>query len=487
MHGAPDSPRAEGGILEAGRGFWTALLAVAAASVVLRIPLLDVPMINDEGGYAYVARFWSPDYQLYRDIPFYRPQAIFYLYRAILATLGDDVVAFRLFAGIWNAATVVCVGLLGRAAYTSRAGLAAAGVFAVFSAGPSMEGFTANAEIFAQLPIVVSALMAWHRKWLWAGLAAAAAVLLKPSGVSAYLLAVGWAFATGASIPGALRVSVPFGLGLLPSVLHGAWIGWEHYWENLATHRTQYADAESLALGTQWARLSSAVGRTVASWGVPGALALVGLARRWGRPELFAMLWIGTSAVGMAMGGFWFEHYFIQLMPPLALLAGAGLRSWPRDRSGLLLSVPVVLALGAFSKDVRLWVADPVEVSWALYAKPGYTVQREVVEHLESATSEDDRIFVAFSQAEIYYLARRKASWPYMWLADFEYSQEIFDGAVASIREREPALVVVFQPPPAHRMSMNDFLGLLSEGYDLVHTVRSGPSNSIAARIYRRK
>lgn len=27
-------------------------------------------MITDEGGYAYVARFWSSDYQLYRDIPF---------------------------------------------------------------------------------------------------------------------------------------------------------------------------------------------------------------------------------------------------------------------------------------------------------------------------------------------------------------------------------------------------------------------------------
>src|SRR6185503_4875891 len=59
-----------------------ALLAVlVAGSILLRVPFLSVPMITDEGGYSYTAKFWSSEYQLYRDIPFDRPQAIFLLYR----------------------------------------------------------------------------------------------------------------------------------------------------------------------------------------------------------------------------------------------------------------------------------------------------------------------------------------------------------------------------------------------------------------------
>ena len=48
----------------------TLLLLIVGGSILLRMPFLSVPMITDEGGYAYVARFWSSDYQLYRDIPF---------------------------------------------------------------------------------------------------------------------------------------------------------------------------------------------------------------------------------------------------------------------------------------------------------------------------------------------------------------------------------------------------------------------------------
>ena len=467
--------------------YLAALLGIAAASVLLRIPFLDVPMITDEGGYSYVAHFWSAEYELYRDIPFYRPQAIFYLYQAIFATLGDDVFAIRLFAGLFNALTVVAMGMMARMVFSPRIGLISAAIFALFSVGPSMEGFTANGEIFAQLPIVLSALLAWRKQWAWAGLAAAAAFLLKPSGLSALFLAGGWAFASGASFRGAFKVGLTFGIGLLPSILHGAWIGWEYYWESMVTHRAKYATEESRALGTQLARLAAGAGNTVASWGLPAAFSLAGLARKLGRAEAFGLMWLATSLVGMAMGGFWFEHYFIQLLPPLALLGGAGLARWPRDRSGLLLGVPLLLATWSFAGEVPLWAADPEEISWRIYEKPTYLVSRDVADYVAANTDEDDSIFVAFSQAQVYYLARRKASFPHMYYADFAYSQELFDGALESIRQGEPAMIVVFQPPPENRMTGNDFMTMLSEGYEQVHVVRLERTNAVIAFIFRRK
>ena len=63
-------------------------------------------MISDEGGYAYVAHFWSGDSQLYRDIRYDRPQAIFLIYKLCLFIFGGSVEAIRLAAALYNALTV---------------------------------------------------------------------------------------------------------------------------------------------------------------------------------------------------------------------------------------------------------------------------------------------------------------------------------------------------------------------------------------------
>jgi len=52
--------------------------------VLVRVPFLHVPIINDEGAYAYTAHFWFHTVQLYRELPFDRPQGIFLIYKAIL-------------------------------------------------------------------------------------------------------------------------------------------------------------------------------------------------------------------------------------------------------------------------------------------------------------------------------------------------------------------------------------------------------------------
>ncbi|HSM05493.1 MAG TPA: hypothetical protein VK858_12825, partial [Longimicrobiales bacterium] len=368
-----------------------------------------------------------------------------------------------------------------------RVALIAAVSFAVFSAAPSIEGFTANAEIFAQLPIVLSALFAWREKWVWAGAMAAGAVLLKPSGLSALLLAVGWVFVTGASLRGVIRVGAAFGLVLIPSVLHGAWIGWEHYWESMYTRRAAYADANSIGLRTQLGRFLLGVLDTAPSWAVPATLSGIAVTAKLDRARGFLLLWLGTSVVGMAMGSFWFRHYFIQAIPPLAILGAMGLSALATRRRRWIWVVPIAASIAVFSWDVFLWSRPAAETSLRVYGRPAYLVADEAADYVAANTVPSDRIFVAFSQAEIYYLSRRKASFPHMYYADFVYSERLFQEALASIREGEPAMVLVVQPPPVERMSMDDFIGILDEGYELVRTVQTPVPDARPILIYRRR
>ena len=78
-----------------------------ALAILIRLPFLHVPIDSDEGGYLYVARYWTSDYRLYRDIPFDRPPGIFLIYQGIIGLLGDSVPAVRLGAAAWNALTTL--------------------------------------------------------------------------------------------------------------------------------------------------------------------------------------------------------------------------------------------------------------------------------------------------------------------------------------------------------------------------------------------
>ncbi|MCC6703236.1 MAG: hypothetical protein IT334_00080, partial [Thermomicrobiales bacterium] len=65
---------------------WFAL--AIALSFLVRLPFLNVGMISDEGGYAYVAQRWFDGRGvLYDDIWVSRPQGIFVAYVAIMETL----------------------------------------------------------------------------------------------------------------------------------------------------------------------------------------------------------------------------------------------------------------------------------------------------------------------------------------------------------------------------------------------------------------
>lgn len=464
---------------------WFALLV--AAAILVRLPFLSIPMNSDEGGYAYVARFWSTDYELYRDIPFDRPQAIFLLYRVAFALFGTDIVALRLFAAVYNALTVVAMTLLARRVLSRREGWLAGLVFAVFSTAPFIEGFTANAETFMTLPLVAAAYLTWTERWFWAGLAGAVAVLLKPSGISAPMLTALWVLVVRAPWTSLARLAVGFAVGLFPSVLHGLWIGWDHYWRSIHERRLILYTKETAGLAAQWSAMKTGIALTWSSWLFPAVAAIVGTLRLADRRRLFGLLWVGVSGVGVAMGGWWREHYFIQIVAPLAFLAGAGL-SQPRGpaRRTAWVATLGAAALLFLSVDGRLALESPRNASWTLYHRPGYLLQEEVTRYIASTTREDDTIFVAFAEAEYYYLAGRRAAAPQFYYLHAEYSAEVFRSVIDAIEAGKPALVAVLHSPPARQMSKAQFDAILARRYRFEKAFKL-PRWPLGVKIYRRE
>ncbi len=463
-------------------------MALAVLSVIVRAPFLSQPMGPDEGSYAYVAREWTGDYQLYQHIPFNRTPAIFLIYKVILAVTGTDVTAIRLGSAIYNMASLVALFFLTLDMFSQRAAWISTLAYALASTAPHVEGFTANAEMFMTLPLILAAYWTWKEQWGRAGWAAGMAFLLKNSGVVALPMALAWLVIVRASRRDLLRLLAGFSIGPLAVAAYGVVIGWHAFWTNFVEHtlltnsflnRTPHQQIDNFVdLGT----------KTAPAWAILGVLAIAALLVCAGRTRTLGLFWVISASAGIWMSGGTWNHYFFQLVAPLALLAGPGFLALLHISHRWLWNGLIILAFLMFiTGELPLWFVSPQEASWQIYKSPPLQLAPQVATYVASQTDDDDTIYVAFTQAQIYYLADRRAQPAQMFWYEVNRSSAIFDRVEDAIRRRGPATIIWVQPPPSHRATFEAFEQLVQQGYVEFRRFGSGDPRSDGIIVYRRK
>lgn len=462
---------------------FAALAGLAALSIILRVPFLPVPLTSDEGGYAYTARWLDRGLALYRDLWFDRPQAIFLVYGAILHLVGPSTEAIRLGAALYNAATVLALALLGRALFTRRAALAAAGLFAVASVSPAIEGFTANGELFMNLPVVASVLLAVRGRWLLAGLALALATAIKPTALPTAAPALAlllWSPEGSRSrgrrqqrtAPGSEQPEAPYGAGLrsrhvwallaglaaglAPFVAHGVLTNLDDYVYAVAGFRITAHSAFSVGaafVGDLWPALPMATVGILPLW-ILGVVAVRTKQRRAGdggrpmeRGVAVSLALLAGSLVGAALGGYWYWHYFVGVLPAASLLAGRGveaLSELPAGRRRVLAAASVAAGIVALIFNLRFVGATPEETSWLLYRRPAYLVSARIAQYLRQHTGPHDRVYAAFAEADLYYLSDRRSADRHLYWTEINRVPGAFEALLDALDNplRRPKYVV---------------------------------------------
>lgn len=435
-----------------------AILACALVAVLLRMPFLWAGLGMDEGGYAHVVQRWSRGARLYGEAWLDRPQGLLLTYRFLL-WVNDDGWTIRLGAVLAGLAITVLVGLIGWLLVGRGAGIAAAALYAVVGVAPNIEGFTLNGELLASTPatLAVAAALLWHRYrspgWLvTAGLAAGVATTMKPSGldgIAAGLVVVllGTRPRRATRLPPALFLgacAVPVGL----SALHGWYLGWREYWTALAGY--QFAALRGPAGGpaARWADFTGNLGPAARDLAVVTAMAGVGLwLLRHSQPARWVLLaWLGGAALGVNLGGSYWPHYYVQLLPPLAVLAAAAIAAIRRPR------LRTAAALTALVPQL-VWFAGlvPATPDERQQRIPYYSLARRderIAAAIRTETSPDDRIFVLVSQSNIYFLAQRMTDYPYLWGKPIEKIPDALPRLRAMLDgPARPALVVLNSDP----------------------------------------
>ena len=128
-----------------------------------------------------------------------------------------------------------------------------------------------------------------------------------------------------------------------------------------------------------------------------------------------------ASLVGVAAGGVFHPHYWMQLAAPLALLAALGIdlvgSRWAPV--AWVLVGAAVLAPLAYSVPVYA-TRSPDRVSQLTSKDQRYVVADEVADAVDAITDPDDRVAVLWTNAAIHWNADRASPFRHMWFEPLE-------------------------------------------------------------------
>jgi 4-amino-4-deoxy-L-arabinose transferase-like glycosyltransferase len=466
-----------------------ALLCVFALALLLRWPIAAIPLERDEGEYAYIAQRWLAGDIPYKDAFDQKPPGVFAGYAVIQLLFGEGPEAIHWALQIYTLGTITCVLLLGWRLYSFQAGVCATAFFAFMISSACVTGKSANTEMFMVLPLTAACLTTWlaneNNSPNWAfitGVLAVAALLFKQVALPnflfslLYLLLFGqrrWLL-TGMFVAGALAMLFPVvayfaATKALPELYDGI-VGfnlryvqrlplsfypvlfWNSFKWILIAHGLIYLFAVVRIVQAIWKNL------TPPRW-------------RASPNDLFIFSWLLCCALGVAAGGYFRAHYFVQVIPPVALLAGAGIAGRPlvgtvrsswraapngaagtpdqsnktrRNFAAIYTLAGVIILIGVVAESWYYLGGLPVRMCRSMYGSFPFPESPAIGEYLAKQSQPGDTVFILGSEPQILYYAHRKSASRYCFIdpAMFPDARDRQHEILDELRTRPPRFIV---------------------------------------------
>jgi hypothetical protein len=424
---------------------WGAVLLIILFVGAIRVRLLEIPLERDEGEYAYIAQLMLqgvPPYQAAYTMKLPGTPAACAL---SMLVFGQTTVGIHLGLLLTNAATIVLVFLLGRRLLDVWAGVAAAAAYALLSLSPGVMGLAAHATHFVMLPAVGGTLLLWRAlqtrrasAFCLSGLLFGAAFLMKQAG--AFFGLFGWLLLLWNEVrhrpiylAGGVKRTLVFMSGLLLPWLLTCLILWRlgvlrQFWFFTVQYAREYGAQQSMSAG--WQDLCTTLPFVIRPNAGLWVLGCVGLfftcsARNLSEIRIFLAGFLCCSFLAVCPGLYFRGHYFILLLPALALLIGVAisegrrrflsrtaLRVWVHLPFGLLM-----LALGySVIQQRAIWFQlSPAQVCRKVYLQNPFPESLVIADYIRHHSSDNARVAVLGSEPQIYFYSRRRGATGYIY------------------------------------------------------------------------
>jgi 4-amino-4-deoxy-L-arabinose transferase-like glycosyltransferase len=453
------------------------MLVIWLGAVFLRVRLLSLPLERDEGEYAYIGWLMLQGVPPYSEAYTMKWPGIHAAYAGAIALFGHSPEGIRTGLVVVNLAAISLIYLLGRELFGRLGSVSAAATYAILSLGHTVHGFIANAEHFVLVPALTGIWLLLRNDdgprrttILGAGLCLGLAVLIKQQAM--VLVAFGMAWVTWLWLmnkspsPRRFVASVVvycsgplilFGATCLLMVMSGTF---ENFWRWTIEYPRAYVSRVSWSEGGEHFLLN-AVPIAIFAW--PALLlALLGMyASLRGMERLTRGAFLGLfglfSFLAVCPGLYFREHYFLFLLPSVALAAGSAIDGSARNilmRARLV--APLALASGCLAwslySDRDILFHRPLdEISRIMYGTSPFAESPAIADYIQQTTPAAARVAILGSEPQILFYARRRSATGFLYMYPMTERHPLAEPMqrqmIAEIEDVNPDLVVLVTEP----------------------------------------
>lgn len=414
----------------------------------LRAPFFPEPLSYDEGVFSYFAMQINSGDGFYSTFWGTKPPGVGLIYAMVYVLFNNSVVALRIFSSIIGVISTLLLYKLAKLLFNSKVGIFSALVFAVCSSSVVIEGNRAYTELFMVFFTIGACylfFLALNKKnYLLlgsSGLLLGLSFMTKQVAAFDFFCFLCFNFILGftqfrrrtfrSMFKPNLILILAFAIPLLSFTLYFYFTERLHdfyYWSFLKS--LTYIRSSRIKNITGWPRanLSYVFKKMFLFWLLSWGGILYNLFFKRSLKRFFLILWYVFAALGVSLGGWFFHHYFIQILPPACILVGLFTSDIIREtkkmritrfhwlRKGLITSIIVIL-LGQSS--ILNWRYLPGYIGYLQgklhrreYLKkcslPTWEDRIDAGQYLTKTMGTEETLFVWDSTPVVYFLTNKK-------------------------------------------------------------------------------
>ena len=448
-------------------GVWGLLGLILIGVFVIRWGMRECPLERDEGEYAYIGRLLLNGEAPYGVAGNHKFPGAYVAYAAIMALFGESASGIHIGFLLVNLASTTLLFFLGRGLGGNAIGLAAAAAWAVMSVSPDVFGNAGHLTYLVMLAVLAGLLLLWRgieleNKWriATAGVCLGLSVVVRQT--SLVFVAFGLVFLWMATRtrktakPKTAGEAAMFVAGSTFPILAMAlwlWIAgvFPQFWRWTVTGAAAYGSQTSLSDGLQlfFRATPPVIGWHFLIWaGSAGGLAFALLRRSRGDWFLAGFLLAGFIAL---LPGLYFRgHYYVQILPPVALLFGSLVqRGWElssRWRYLALIGALIALSLPLARQRNYFLERNPIALARHVYGGNPFPEAIEVARYIHDNSDPAEPVAVLGSEPEIFFYSRRRSAttllYSYPLLERHADARAMQETMAKEIEEKRPKFVV---------------------------------------------
>ena len=499
---------------------WILLTIIILFTAAIRIRLLQIPLERDEGEFAYMAQ------QMLQGIPPYllvyamKLPGIYAAYALMIAIFGQTITGIHLGLMFINSAAIFLLFLLTRRYFDDIAAIIAATSYAFLSLSPSVLGTSAHATQFI-VPLALGGTLLLIKSLdsdklvllFLSSLLYGLAFIMKQHAIFFISFAflyfnlmtiktrpIKWNLLVIGNIIFFIGSTLPFFFSCI--ILYNVGI-FSNFWFWTFTYASKYVSQLPFSEAIQnltnmapkvidtWSWIIAGIGVSAVFWNQKAKSKWLFL---WGFP-LFSFLTVCP--------GFYFRrHYFITLLPAIAMLVGVATIAsiqWLSHRkiAPIVQIIPVyimiaVLISPVFKNGDFFFKDSPVEACRLMYGRNNpFPESIEIAEYIKTHTTKDDRVAVIGSEPQIYFYSNRKSATGYIYMYDLmesnNYASKMQLDMIKEIETSRPKYAVSVMYPTSWLQKPNSDMSILkwSNTYFKQNYILIGLITSISEDTYK--